>query len=145
MDLPDHLLRLGCIEILPALEEFNEAVAIVKASCEERLHVLELACFHKLLEWPVSADQIRYTCLGVVEELRRGYSRFLAACGGANFWNLGVIDQVVITHEELRLRAELVGLEDAPLILLLVFQLKNEVEPGHFLPNFPVVAPADLV
>ena len=89
------------------------------------MNVFELALFYKLLEWPVCADEIRYTCLGVIEKLRRGHSRFLSACCGAHLWDLGVIDQVVITHEELSFRAELVGLENASLVFLLVFQLEN--------------------
>ena len=121
MDLLDHLLWLCCIEILPALEEFNEAVAIVEASCEESLHIFELACLYELLEGPVRADKIRYTRFGVIQKLRRGYSRLIAARCGTHLWDLGVIYQVVITHEKLSFRAELVGLEDAPLILLLVF------------------------
>ena len=58
MDRLDHFLGLLRIEILPALEEFNETVTLVKVSGKEGLHVFVGPRLDKLPIWLESADEV---------------------------------------------------------------------------------------
>lgn len=66
-----------------------------------------------------------------------------AAC--ANLRNFRVLYHIVVAHENLSLRAELMRHENAPFIVLVILKLEYEVEPGNFLFYFAVMAPADLI
>ena len=58
MDRLDHFLGLLRIEILPALEEFDKSVTLIKVSGEESLHVFVGPRLDKLLIWLESADEV---------------------------------------------------------------------------------------
>ena len=66
-----------------------------------------------------------------------------AAC--ASLRNLRILYHVVVAHENLGLRAELMRHENAPFIVLIILKLEYEVEPGDFLFYFAVMAPADFI
>ena len=90
-------------------------------------------------------DKIRYTGLGLVKELGRRDCSLLATASGSNLWNHCIIYHIVVAHEDLGLLAEFVGQKNTSLVLSFVFLLEYKVEAGHFLLNFGIMAPSDLI
>ena len=145
VNLLHDALRFYWIKLLPTLEELDDSVSIIRTSEEESLHIFVSSLLNAIFPWLVGRNQVWDTRLCLIKKLGIWHWGLLGTCSNANFWDLGVINHVVVTHENLSLLAELVSHEDASFILLFVFELKDKIESRYLFLNFWIVAPLYFV
>ena len=101
MDLLDDALRRCRFKILPSLIELNVSVSVIIVPGKESLNVLKGALRNELLIWLVGSDQVRDACFTLIEQFRKGNSRFLATSSCTHLGDRCVVDHVVVAHQDL--------------------------------------------
>ena len=144
MDLRDDALGFCGIELHPSLVESDVSVALVEVLGVESMDVFEGSLDQDLAGRLETRDHVGNSSLGLVEQLRlRNCSLFTAT--DTHFRDDGVVDHVVVSHQNLSFMTELVSQKDPPFVLFLVLELENQVKSRDFLANIAVVTPSDLI
>jgi hypothetical protein len=92
------------------------------------VHVFEGPRLNYLSIGLESRNHVRNARLRLVKQLWEGHSSFLSTPTDSHLWDLGVVDHVVVPHQDFSILAELVGQENTSFIFFLVFQFKDKVE-----------------
>jgi hypothetical protein len=171
LDLLNETLRLHAVELLPSLhhltgpfngwqhalnwqfefllltenEELNALVILVALSVEgsQRVHISPIR--NDMSVWLERADQIGDERLGVVLNGWRWDAHLVAIEAETRLGQPLGLNHVVVLHEDLGFVSEVLGHQDSPLVDLLIFKLKDEVESGDLLLDILVVKPSNLI